>query len=532
MSRVVLLLMILSPWLCMSQNLVRNCNFEQFTDCPTSHGQFDVVLHWYTPGEGTTDFCHDCSGSATGIPDNQWGSQEPYAGQGYGHIISYYPFQGNNYREYMAADLGCTLRPGERYTVNFWVSCSDRSKYAIDRIGLHFSDNKLWQNGEGLISIGGDPHIQHPGGSVIQNKTEWRRVTGVYTATGNERYITIGNFFSDDETTVHEFAGLSTRYGSFYVDHVEIRPENPWLELGEDTVLCPQETFILDAAVPCGISYSWNDGATGPVREITQEGYYSVTVEIGCGSISDGLNVLFMDEPDLGLPADTLICSGDSYLLSVEGNFDSFLWDSGETGPQRNIAGPGTYWVEVVTENNCLFRDTVTVSGLTAPFVELGADTVICMGDSLLLVVPSSGPQMTCLWSDNSTGNTLMAGSTGRYWVNVSNPCGSASDTIFINTRNCNAVIWMPNAFTPDGDGTNDRFRASGSNIDEFYMAVYNRWGEKIYESGSIEEGWNGSDRNGPCDEGVYIWLIRYRSLGNELPVEETLKGTLMLFRN
>mgnify|MGYP006284476761 FL=1 len=531
MKTTVLIALTLLSLECVAQNLVRNCEFTLHDGCPPGHGQFDNAMHWFTPGEGTTDFCHTCGASNVNVPDNQWGSQEAYSGEGYGHIICYYPFQGSDYREYMSTDLGCNLIAGERYIVSFYVSCADRAKYAIDRIGLHFSEDMILQEGEGLIQIGGEPHIQNTPGDIVQSKLQWTRVSGVYTANGTERYVTIGNFFRDTETEVYEFPNLTTRYGSYYVDQVKVIPENPLLTTLNDTVLCPQETLEVDVTMPCAISYSWNDGASNPARTITESGFYSVSVEIGCGTVTGGFNVSFHPEPELDLPADTFFCAGNSVTLQPDDNFSNYLWEDGTTASEREVSQPGVYWLQVTTENNCLFRDTVVVGKLSAPSVSLGADTVICIGDSLVLIAGPVEDHTSYLWNDNSGRNTLTLGEEGRYWIRMSNPCGETSDTIMIDTRNCEPLIWAPNAFTPNGDGMNDSFKVRGQNIDDFFLAIYNRWGEKVFETKEIEKAWDGRYQNTPCPIEVYIWIIRYSSFSSEYPVNETLKGTVLLYR-
>jgi len=531
MKTTVLIALTLLSLQCVSQNLVRNCEFTLHEGCPSSHGQFDNALHWFTPGEGTTDFCHTCGASNVNVPNNQWGSQEAYNGEGYGHIICYYPFQGSDYREYMSTDLGCNLIAGERYIVSFYVSCADRAKYAIDRIGLHFSEDMILQEGEGLIQIGGEPHIQNTPGDIVQSKLQWTRISGIYTADGTERYLTIGNFFRDTETEVYEFPNLTTRYGSYYVDQVEVIPETPLLMALNDTVLCPQETLEVDVTMPCAISYSWNDGASNPARTITESGFYSVSVEIGCGTVTGGFNVSFHPEPDLNLPADTFFCTGNSVILQPDEGFSNYLWEDGSTTSERLVSQTGLYWLEVTTENNCLFRDTIVVESLSAPTVAFGADTVICIGDSLVLFAGPVTGHTIYLWNDSSKGNTLTLGEKGNYWVHMSNPCGETSDTIVVDTRNCEPLIWAPNAFTPNGDGMNDSFKVKGQNIDDFFLAIYNRWGEIVFETKEMDMAWDGRHNNNLCPAEIYIWIIRYSSYSSEYPVSETLKGTVLLYR-
>ncbi|MGE0562579.1 MAG: gliding motility-associated C-terminal domain-containing protein [Flavobacteriales bacterium] len=103
--------------------------------------------------------------------------------------------------------------------------------------------------------------------------------------------------------------------------------------------------------------------------------------------------------------------------------------------------------------------------------------------------------------------------STGTYTVVqiVSNSYG-CSDTSSLNIEILpETTIWVPNAFTPNGNGINEVFKAKGSNVEEFNLKIFNRWGEMIYESEDIDEGWNGSYQGEIVQQDVYIWIIHYR---------------------
>lgn len=78
-----------------------------------------------------------------------------------------------------------------------------------------------------------------------------------------------------------------------------------------------------------------------------------------------------------------------------------------------------------------------------------------------------------------------------------------------INVSKCEEQLFFSNVFTPNNDGINDSFYASGNCVKEFYMAIYNRWGAKLYETNDINKGWNGSYMNVRCPDGVYIYLVK-----------------------
>ena len=139
---------------------------------------------------------------------------------------------------------------------------------------------------------------------------------------------------------------------------------------------------------------------------------------------------------------------------------------------------------------------------------------------------------MEYLWNNYSMEQELIVSDSGTYWLLISNPCGKDTDSIHIDFVNCNPDIFLPNAFTPNGDNKNDIFMAKGVNITNFRMYIFDRWGKKLYETVSLEDGWDGSFNGMPSPAGVYIWIIQYQSEAYvQEQKSETLKGTIMLLR-
>ena len=104
------------------------------------------------------------------------------------------------------------------------------------------------------------------------------------------------------------------------------------------------------------------------------------------------------------------------------------------------------------------------------------------------------------------------------------------TDTIHIEGINCSAELFVPNAFTPNGDLINDIFLPKGQNINKYRLIIYDRWGSEIFESDSLEEGWDGTNAGEPCPTGVYVWIIVYESASEyQNPKVETLKGSCVL---
>jgi gliding motility-associated-like protein len=112
--------------------------------------------------------------------------------------------------------------------------------------------------------------------------------------------------------------------------------------------------------------------------------------------------------------------------------------------------------------------------------------------------------------------------------VEVTNSCGTSRDEILIKDGTCDIIF--PTAFTPNNDGKNELFRALGPvNVAEFRLSVYNRWGEKIFETNDYTKGWAGDYKGKLQDAGTYSWYCRFKRIDS---IESIVKkGTVTLIK-
>ncbi len=205
---------------------------------------------------------------------------------------------------------------------------------------------------------------------------------------------------------------------------------------------------------------------------------------------------------------------------------------SGEEDRQRQkstflVSNQGAYFVKVIA-NGCDTTGKINVSYATKPIVKLGKDTSLCTGELLLL--DAYYPQSTYLWQNGSSLSNFNVMQPGTYSVDVSNTCGITSSSIVIVYENCDCKFYMPSAFTPNNDGTNDIFRPNYKCLFSNYeMKVFNRWGQLIFNSKNPLNGWNGTYNNQQQPIGVYAWELVYKD--NLLAKKILKKGTVMLIR-
>ena len=166
------------------------------------------------------------------------------------------------------------------------------------------------------------------------------------------------------------------------------------------------------------------------------------------------------------------------------------------------------------------------------PAMNLGHDTSICPGGTSIVLVDNinaGNPGAAWLWSTGVTTPALTVTAPGLYYSTVTiNGC-SASDTVLVQN---NCYMDIPNAFTPNGDGTNDYFfprQFLTRGLTTFKMDIFNRWGENIFESTSTDgRGWDGTFNNTPQPAGVYIYVIDATFVDGQ---KEHKQGNITLIR-
>ena len=211
-------------------------------------------------------------------------------------------------------------------------------------------------------------------------------------------------------------------------------------------------------------------------------------------------------------------------------------WNNGVPSGTFTISGnppKGTFcWKPTANDINKLAQFTVTVKDNACPYngteihsygvyvqqsgggtFSLGADTLLCDGDTLYLNGGSNGT-----WQDGTTASSYTVTAAGTYWVELINNCGKTSDSIVVTYQDCShdtivpapisTDIFVPNAFSPNGDGQNDKFFVRGHGIKNFTITVYDRWGEQVFQTSSQASGWDGKNSQGEFSQGVFVYHL------------------------
>lgn len=230
--------------------------------------------------------------------------------------------------------------------------------------------------------------------------------------------------------------------------------------------------------------------------------------------------------------ANPTVCKDTETELQVR-NMDpldqlNYAWSNGLPNvfnPTVTPASNSTYSVTVTNQAGCTAALTfaVTVIDVRVTAEVIGKDT-ICFGEKAQLQANATGGNnFKYAWEpaatlNNSTIPNPMAGpeETTLYTVTVTDDhlcTATANVQVFFVANQCvEPYIFVPKAFTPNGDQNNDFFRVRGNNITELYMVVWNRWGEKVFETNDIDSmGWDGSYKGKEGTPDSYAWLVRAR---------------------
>lgn len=296
-----------------------------------------------------------------------------------------------------------------------------------------------------------------------------------------------------------------------------------------DTILCYGQPVTIDAG-PNYALYLWPDLSTNQTFTTTTAGSYTVNVQDAAGCVgSSTYDVFNFPGAILDLGVDTAMCEGDSIVLDA-GIYPTYLWQDGSQNQSITITDPGTYFVTVDDFNGCVLKDTIVVLPFyPVPPQEFIDDATICIPDTITIHGPAGYAAYE--WNDGSTLNYLLVTKPGAYSLTISNSFTCHSKDSFLITLKCATNIWLPDAFTPNGDGINDIFLPIGYNITNFHMMIFNRWGQLVFETFDADKGWNGASNGVPAEIGAYPYYAEWAGFQDGVSKDGILKGNVTLIR-
>lgn len=500
---IVLAAVFLSTIATSAQNIVRNWDFSTICSCglvSTTIGSTSEFFDGWrphvakngirnVPRGGVTIHAPSYSQFRFGVN----GCPHPYSGTGYLSLAfsvkpEYVNFLQNQSELSMHINsLLQTLQKDTAYCVEMHVRAWNGkltgyySCETHDKLGVYFTDQDSlpspfpWQDGIA-------PQVWNNTG-YIDNLDHWRPVRGSFKANGGEQFMYIGNF---------------SPFSSPRLQHT-VRTQ-----FGDTCNTAGIGQILVDAVMV----YNCRDTVFG-----------------------------------ITLP-DTTVCYGTPVTLhplvagfKLEDTVRTYTWHTpmgtfANTDTFFTATQPGNYTLEVLINKRFKATQTIAVKWmLPEPDTALLPQTLPwCRDEKVLLHVPYID-SATYRWNNGSTDTLTFAERPGYYSVEITHPCWQHTTGVEVVPQNCED-LWVPNAFTPDGDGTNDFFEVRGlheTNGIPISLLVLDRWGNTVYQSNNYQNTWDGTNQGQPLQAGVYTYrIIYYKVAGGR---DYLKQGTVTLIR-
>ncbi|QHS58250.1 T9SS type B sorting domain-containing protein [Chitinophaga agri] len=431
-------------------------------------------------------------------------------------------------QEGIAQELVQTLDSGKTYEITFDLATSAYygKKIAYGSLVVHGSNRKgeredtLWTSG------------------IITHKT-WQSYTAQITPKKRYRYISFSPYKMPEDTSATAVSVL--------IDHLSDLRESIKLQtVSKNTCLGLANGWVsVNVKAPDSCTYEWQPGSfkTRSVSGLAA-GRYRVSVRTHQGATSYADVDVHTSDILAAVQVAAPTCNGEKdAVISIDAAGGqapyTFYINEEKVGRQsgviKNLA-EGKYTIVVKESGGCTEKKDVEIKSpetLSIASAKTRNTSCSAVTDGMLTVTPQGGtyPYTYSLSGradqQDSVFNGLAPGEY-QYTITDQHHCQiSRSFVIAKEYRDC--AVWMPNAFSPNGDGQNDIFRAKVHDaVTDFRMAVYGRWGQLVFESRNPDNGWDGKEKGSVVPAGSYLWVVTYTD-SKQQAIQQ--KGTLVLVR-
>lgn len=204
------------------------------------------------------------------------------------------------------------------------------------------------------------------------------------------------------------------------------------VDLGADTIVqCSDDDIILEPTIPANASLLWQDSTTAPAYVASSTGLYHVTLvdEKSCVA-RDSVWINIGGLNPVGLGPDVTVCIGDTANLAIAGAYASVEWSTGDTTYEISVIEEGIYRVTAEDSVGCVSSDSLEVTTLAYPDVDLGADTTICDGDEIIL--SNASALQNYAWSTGASSATIAVETANTYALTATNGDCQSIDSITV----------------------------------------------------------------------------------------------------
>lgn len=314
---------------------------------------------------------------------------------------------------------------------------------------------------------------------------------------------------------------------------VKYQPDKK-MNLGGELFNCQEQPVTITPPYSYN-KYNWSTGEKTPNITVSKSGTYWLTASNQCGTQTDTVKVYIQPPTAPPVASDTIICQlKEDAKIHVNGV--NLLWYNTAEGivgspvqPQIITRDLGRITIYVTQTIGKCESDKVPINidikyqprKVLPNLIDMCATNVLTMGTDVSIDVTyrwSTGEGLCCIKPDHE----------GFFLRQVSSKyCGTYIDSTNVTFSPCDECLQIPNAFSPNHDGKNDKFVVMATcPIEKFHISIYNRWGQKIFQTDDINESWDGGETT---DNGAYVYVIEYRSASTKR--DQMIKGSISLLK-
>jgi gliding motility-associated-like protein len=281
---------------------------------------------------------------------------------------------------------------------------------------------------------------------------------------------------------------------------------------------------------PYEISWANMPGNSEIMTDLYAGDYFvNITDSHNCPAVEKTIVVEELPEIEFHLLPTDLNCyqdqSGDLNVVDLtggSGSYVSYFWlkdgDQYSIDPDIEQLQAGEYTLTVLDDHGCQATRTQSISEPGELILTLNGEAGVIELGSIDLTVSGGVSPYVYLWNTGAVTEDIDPLGGGTYTVEVTDDhqCKS-SESIFVDVH---FRILAPTAFSPNGDGINEEFllKGMGTDLKEFQLSVFNRWGELVFETFDVDDTWNGKYKNygEPLQKDVYTWYAVISYYGGE----------------
>lgn len=287
------------------------------------------------------------------------------------------------------------------------------------------------------------------------------------------------------------------------------------------------------------LNYTWgSSGDNGDGTLTTEENGVHIINAVSqnlCG-VSDTVELFSIDLPSITLSGDTAGCDGELLSIQATAPPGQISWSNGSSSSDIIVSDSGLYVATVTTLSNgleCSASDSINVHLYSYPTTYDEIVVKHCFEFDPVKVISANVSALNIDWEhSDAVGNTAAIMDEGTYTMFAYNHENCVSEQKFRVEEVCPVRYFVPNSFTPDGNGLNDHFSLNVKNVVNYELTIFNRWGEIVFTSNDPTESWNGTMNNEAVQEDVYVWRASYSGFDQDGRLSsKNLTGTVTVIR-